>query len=160
MKEALRQIKMGWYRGFQLGLVAGGISTLLIVSVFIGFFFTGSLFSKDTDVEHKIVEIEVKAELTEEEQKMLKEFKAEKDRLEEEEYKKRKAEFERDKAQWLTDNPPVKVLFNGNRRDLEYTISYIRENWYHGDCALVWRSDIICWDFGGNKLIFPTQRPE
>lgn len=156
MKEQLRQIEMGWSRGFQLGLVAGGVVVLVIGGLLIGFLFGGSLFSKDVE----IVEIEVKVELTDEQQKVIDDFEAEKERLKQEEYEKHEAEFERDKAQWFADNPPVKELFEGNRRDLEYTIEYIQENWYHGDCALAWHSDILCWDFGGDKLIFPTERPK
>lgn len=158
MKEHLRQIKMGWNRGFQLGLVAGGISILIVGGLIVGFLFGGAFFSKD--VEHEIVEVEVRVELTNEQQKVLDDFEAEKEKIKEEEYQKHKEEFEASRTKWLKDNPPVKDLWDGSQRDLEYTISYIRENWYHGDCALAWRLDVICWGFGGNKLVFPIERPE
>lgn len=37
MKETLRQIELGWYRGFELGFVAGIVTTLftaLIIKIF------------------------------------------------------------------------------------------------------------------------------
>ncbi|MCP6727320.1 MAG: hypothetical protein KJI69_04925 [Patescibacteria group bacterium] len=176
MKETLRQIEMGWNRGFQLGLVAGGIGSLVIGGLFIGFFFGGVFFSKpaettiisEKDITMRHLKMEGLENLDMEYIKYTVNKRVEEERIADEEEKikrkeeseKRRLEFERDREQWLIDNPPVKELFDGNKRDLEYTISYIRKNWYHGDCALVWRSDIICWDFGGNKLIFPTQRPE
>ncbi len=80
-------------------------------------------------------------------------------KIDEAERKAREVKYESDRYQWLVDHPKVKELFDPEKRDLEYTVSYIRKNWYHGDCALAWHQEILCWEVGGRSLIFPTERP-
>ena len=63
---------------------------------------------------------------------------------------------EKSKQEWLDNNPPVDVLFEESRiHDSEYIIEYLKRNKIGGSCALVWRSDVVCVDFG--KLVFPTR---
>lgn len=69
-------------------------------------------------------------------------------------------EYETAKSKWMAENPSVDLLFEPNRQyDKEYVIEYIRNHEFGGNCALVWRPDVMCWDFDA-KLIFPTSRVE
>lgn len=112
-------------------------------------------------VEHEIVEIEVKVELTEEQQKAIDDFEAEKEILQKEEYEKGKEKFEASKERWLKENPPVDYLFDRDRRmDKDYVMFYLGQFPISGDCALVWIQDVICWNGFSGGLKFPTERPE
>lgn len=175
--EMGRQIEMGWNRGFQLGLVSGGVGALVLGGIVIGFFFAGSFFSKDAEVqivsERDVTLKHLKMEGLENldmdyikytVNKRVEEERAEREKADEEyrvETEKRRLEYEASRLKWLKDHPPVDELWDDSQKDLEYTINYIRENWYHGDCALVWRSDVVCWNDGfiGVSLVFPTKRP-
>ena len=69
-----------------------------------------------------------------------------------------KETYEAGRDKWLSENPPVKVLFDTERRtDTEYVIEYLRENPIAGDCALVWRQDVVCTDMRAG-VVFPTER--
>lgn len=112
----------------------------------------------DMDFIKQAVEVRIEkervAKVKAEEDAVLKRAKEQK---EHEEYV---VKFEADKKKWYEDNPPVKELFDSGKRDLEYTIQYLRDNWYRGDCALAWIQDIVCWEIGGGELVFPTNRPK
>ena len=66
-------------------------------------------------------------------------------------------EHEEARLLWLAENPPVEELFNvAMMYNTEYVIQYLRENKIAGHCALIWRPDVVCADFG--SLRFPTSR--
>ena len=61
------------------------------------------------------------------------------------------------KEKWLAENPSVDYLFDTEKRtDVAYVLDYISRNGISGDCALIWREDVIC--TMQNKLVFPTTR--
>jgi hypothetical protein len=70
-----------------------------------------------------------------------------------------KYNYEKSKADWLKANPAVKELFNEDKKnDTEYVIEYLKKNPIAGDCALVWRPDVVCASVSGASISFPTNR--
>lgn len=61
------------------------------------------------------------------------------------------------RKKWLDENPPVREFFDEGRiYNTDYVIQYLKENKIGGHCALVWRIEVVCADFGG-VIKFPTR---
>lgn len=69
--------------------------------------------------------------------------------------------YENSVADWLAKNPPVKELFDMKRlHDTAYVIQYLKDNPIAGQCAMIFRTDVVCTDLGRAVIFFPTSRTE